>query len=96
MAEKDIVEKILEDYPEVFADIVNVLLFDGTNVIEIAKDREAGIQDEFIPLWYEMESRRMLNEQTEVIKYKWTTEWAEQEAEEDFMPVDDEEDIPWR
>lgn len=74
----------------------DVPLFKSTNVIEIAKDREAGIQDEFIPLWYEMESRRMLNEQTEVIKYKWTTEWAEQEAEEDFMPVDDEEDIPWR
>lgn len=74
----------------------DVPLFKSTNVIEIAKDREAGIQDEFIPLWYEPESRRMLNEQTEVIKYKWTTEWAEQEAEEDFMPVDDEEDIPWR
>ena len=69
--------------------------FKGTNVIEIAKDREEGIQDEFIPLWYEPESRRMLNEQTEVIKFKWTTEWAEHEAEEDFMPVDDEEDIPW-
>ena len=74
----------------------DVPLFRGTNVIEIAKDREAGIQDEFIPLWYEKESRRMLNSQTEVIKYKWTTEWAEQEAEEDFMPVEDEEDFPWR
>ena len=76
----------------------DVLLFNGTNVIEIAKDREAGIQDEFIPLWYEKESRRMLNEQTEVIKYKWTTEWAEEEAEADFMPVDNEEEVPeeWR
>ena len=33
MAEKDIVEKILEDYPEVFADIVNVLLFDGDEIV---------------------------------------------------------------
>ena len=32
MAEKDIVEKILEDYPEVFADIVNVQI----NVFSIA------------------------------------------------------------
>jgi len=71
-----------------------VLLFKGTNVIEIAKDREEGIQDEFIPLWYEVESRRMKNSSTEVIKFKWTTEWAEQEAEEEFMPVDDLE-IPW-
>ncbi|MBR1816993.1 MAG: hypothetical protein IJ763_09870 [Lachnospiraceae bacterium] len=29
MAEKDIAEKLLEDYNDVFADIVNVLLFDG-------------------------------------------------------------------
>ena len=73
----------------------DVLLFKGTNVIEIAKDREAGIQDEFVPLWYEPESRRILNEQTEVIKYKWTTEWSEEEAEEDFMQPDDDTDIPW-
>lgn len=33
MAEKDITEKILEDYNDVFADIVNVLLFDGKEVI---------------------------------------------------------------
>lgn len=72
----------------------DVLLFNGTNVIEIAKDREEGTQDVFVPLWYEMESRRVLNEQTEVIKYKWTTEWAEEEAETNFMAADDEE-IPW-
>ena len=29
MAQKDKVEKLLEDYNDVFADIVNVLLFDG-------------------------------------------------------------------
>ena len=34
MAEKDISEKILEDYPDVFADIVNGLLFDGAEVIK--------------------------------------------------------------
>ena len=34
MAEKDIVEKTLESYNDVFADIVNVLLFDGREVIK--------------------------------------------------------------
>ncbi len=29
MGEKDITEKLLEDYPDVFADIFNVLVFDG-------------------------------------------------------------------
>ena len=34
MAEKDIVEKTLEAYNDVFADIVNVLLFDGKEIID--------------------------------------------------------------
>ena len=34
MAEKDISEKILESYNDVFADIVNVLLFNGEKVID--------------------------------------------------------------
>lgn len=33
MAEKDITEKILESYNDVFSDIVNVLLFDGKQVL---------------------------------------------------------------
>lgn len=36
MAEKDITEKILEGYNDVFADIVNVLLFGGERVIDPA------------------------------------------------------------
>ncbi|MBR2214558.1 MAG: Rpn family recombination-promoting nuclease/putative transposase [Selenomonadaceae bacterium] len=34
MAEKDITQKRLEDYPDVFADIFNVLLFKGEQVIK--------------------------------------------------------------
>ena len=34
MANKDIAEKILEDYPDVFADIVNGFFFDGKAVIK--------------------------------------------------------------
>lgn len=34
MGEKDLTEKILEDHNDVFADIVNVLLFNGTRRIE--------------------------------------------------------------
>ena len=33
MAEKDITEKILLSYPDVFADIVNALLFNGEQLI---------------------------------------------------------------
>ena len=34
MGQKDISEKLLEDYNDVFADIVDVLLFDGDEVIK--------------------------------------------------------------
>jgi hypothetical protein len=34
LGEKDISEKILEDYNDVFADIVNVLLFDGKRIVK--------------------------------------------------------------
>ena len=34
MAGKDITEKLLEDYPDVFADIVNALLFDGKETVK--------------------------------------------------------------
>ena len=33
MAKKNIAEKILESYNDVFSDIVNVLLFDGREVV---------------------------------------------------------------
>ena len=34
MPEKDITEKILEDYNDVFADLVNVLLFNGERLVQ--------------------------------------------------------------
>ena len=34
MQDKDITQKVLEKYNDVFADILNVLLFDGSNVVE--------------------------------------------------------------
>ena len=43
----------------------------GTNVIEIAKDRDGGTQDVFIPLFYERESKRLKNELSENIIYGW-------------------------
>lgn len=45
--------------------------YSGTNVVEICKDRENGIQDCFIPLWYEPETKRLRNSITESIVYDW-------------------------
>lgn len=43
----------------------------GTNVIEIVKERETGIQDLFVPLWYEPETKRMKSSPHERIIYGW-------------------------
>ena len=42
MKEKDITQKVLEDNNDIFADIVNVLLFDGKSEVEENKlDRKS-------------------------------------------------------
>lgn len=46
-------------------------LYSSTNVIEICKDRDGGCQDEFIPLYFERESKRLRNEPYENFIYGW-------------------------
>ncbi len=47
MGQKDMVEKILEDYEDVFADIVNVLLFQGEQVVKPENLVPANIQSQY-------------------------------------------------
>ena len=44
---------------------------EAKSVIEIAKDRDGGLQDYFIPLYYEAESKRLKNSFTENKIYGW-------------------------
>lgn len=44
MGEKDLAEKYLESYNDVFADIVNVLIFNGEEVVKPSELEECGIQ----------------------------------------------------
>lgn len=46
-------------------------IYKATNVIEIAKDRDGGTQDVFVPLWYEPETKRLKNYQSENKIYGW-------------------------
>ena len=46
-------------------------LYQCNNVLEICKDRASGVQDEFIPLWFELSSKRMKNNEYEHKVYKW-------------------------
>ena len=46
-------------------------LFKYSNVIEICKNREFGVQDRFIGLYYEVETKRLLNSEGEKKYYGW-------------------------
>lgn len=46
-------------------------LYQATNVVEIAKDRDGGLQDCFIPLYYEKETKRLRNTVVENKIYGW-------------------------
>ena len=53
--EKDITQKILEGYNDVFADIINVLLFNGENVIlEDSLTDALSIQRVYLNSWKQM------------------------------------------
>ena len=44
MGEKDKIEKLLEDYPDVFADIINVLVYQGEEVVKPEELRTTNIR----------------------------------------------------
>lgn len=43
----------------------------GDNCVEIVKERETGIQDLFIPLWFETSTKRLKNGAFDSVIYKW-------------------------
>lgn len=53
--------------------------YKATNIIEICKDRDGGLQDELIPLWFDKPSKRLKNKEFENITYSWekTTQQSE-------------------
>ena len=66
MAEKDKVEKLLEDYPDVFADIINVLIYDGKQVVKPEELRTTNVQSQYIA------SDDVLHEEERDILKEWT------------------------
>lgn len=50
-------------------------IYQASNVIEICKDRDGGLQDLFIPLFFEVETKRLKNDISENVIYGWQSEW---------------------
>lgn len=49
-------------------------LYGYDNIIEICKNRDLGVADLFVGLYFELESKRLLNQRTEERHYDWETE----------------------
>lgn len=64
MAEKDKVQRTLESYNDVFADIVNVLLFDGCEVI-----KEDELTDAQPFSYYKMDGKKVHGQERDVAKF---------------------------
>jgi len=64
MNNKDKAEKLLEDYNDVFADIVNTLLFDGVNVI-----KEDSLEESKVNSIYKAEDSKLHEQERDISKY---------------------------
>ena len=56
---------------EYFGEAVASRYHEFNNVIEVAKNRDLGVQDYMVGLYFEIESKRMLNEKYENFVYGW-------------------------
>ena len=54
-------------------------LYQCDNVLEICKDRASGVQDYFVSLWFELESKRLKNSKYERKFYQWESNGIEQD-----------------
>ena len=89
MGQKDITEKLLEDYNDVFVDIVNVLLFRGNRIV-----KEESLKETKVKSQYKAEAGKLHEQERDVAKY-----WQDgnvlvaicglenQTVEEKYMPL---------
>ena len=56
---------------EMFKNDLSQAIYECDNVIEICKDRDSGVQDVFIPLYFEKSCKRLCNYKGENKYYKW-------------------------
>ena len=69
-----IMHRVNEDFKKQFKDLFKNRgeeIFKYSNVIEVCKNREFGVQDLFVGLYFEKESKRLLNTPNEEKKYGW-------------------------
>ena len=71
MGQKDITEKVLEDYNDVFADIINGLLFDGVQEI-----KPEALENTTVHAQYKAEDGKVHELERDIAKYWYTGIYA--------------------
>ena len=71
------------------------LKYQFTNCLEIMKNRDLGIQDELVGLYFEHESKRLLNDRNENVNYGWNIKSNPYDGKtKDFQEINDTDDLP--
>lgn len=65
-------------------------IYSSTNAIEIAKDRDGGTQDYFVPLYYERESKRLKNNKAENKIYGWCNDDGFEQIAQEQIPFEED------
>ena len=90
MGQKDITEKVLEDYNDVFADIINGLLFDGVQEI-----KPEDLENTTIHTQYKAEDGKVHELERDIAKY-----WKEEKVELAICGIENqskvEKNMPFR
>lgn len=63
-------------------------IYSATNAIEIAKDRDGGTQDYFVPLYYECESKRLKSNKSENKIYGWCNDDGFEKIAQEQIPFE--------
>ena len=64
-----------------------LILEEYTNIIEVAKNRDYGVNNFWVGLYYEPETRRFKNSKAEQIHYDWEERYEEYTAIEEPQPI---------
>ncbi len=72
----------------------NEPIYLASNVIEICKDRDGGVQDEFIPLFFEASTKRLRNSPGEFKAYGWQEDIGKY-IEDEFESIPLGEELPF-
>ena len=90
MGQKDITEKVLEDYNDVFADIINGLLFDGVQEI-----KPEALENTTVHAQYKAEDGKVHELERDIAKY-----WKEEKVELAICGIENqskvEKNMPFR